>query len=242
MKSSRLKFFIDFDGTVTRNDIWVHTLRKFASDKDEFDRISKEYHSGNLDGRETIKRHLDLIKHFSFDKFHKYLDEEEIDKHFSEFIDFCNERGYEVNIVSGGMDHYINYILNRHSIDVKIYSCHMKYDEVSQKISCELIHTDEYCKLCETCKRNILISRTNDLENEISVFIGDSDSDFCVSGYADMVFAKGRLASHCWKNNITYFDYHDFSDIKKKIIKLTEKPVRQRQEAKVRRRDVMMGG
>ena len=104
-------------------------------------------------------------------------------------------------------------------------------------------YTDDYCKLCNTCKRNILISNTNDLGNEISVYIGDGISDQCVSGFADIVFAKGKLASYCWKNNITYFEFDDFSDIISKLIKPeNNKFIKQRNEALVRRRDVLMGG
>ena len=92
-------------------------------------------------------------------------------------------------------------------------------------------------------KRNILISNTNDFENEISVFIGDGTSDSCIANYADIVFAKNSLASYCWKNNITYFEFSNFQDIIKKINKLKEQnKIKQRQFAKSNRRDVLLGG
>jgi 2-hydroxy-3-keto-5-methylthiopentenyl-1-phosphate phosphatase len=92
-------------------------------------------------------------------------------------------------------------------------------------------------------KRNVLISNTNDLNNEVSVYIGDGVSDFCVSHYADVVFAKKTLASHCWKNNITYFEYKTFKDVIKKLIKLIEQnKIKQKQTAKYNRRDVLLGG
>lgn len=243
MKPYRLKIFCDFDGTIALNDVWINSLGKFINNNPEFNRIIEEYHSGKINTRVVNLKLLSLVENFSYSKFNSLLDEEQIDEHFPDFLNFCKENDHEISIVSGGLDYYINYILKRERIDVKFYSSRMIFDERSGKLTCDFEFGDEYCRDCETCKRNILISGTNDYENEISVFIGDGVSDFCVSGYADVVFAKGKLASYCWKNNITYFEYKNFADIKNKIIKLNDKrKVRQRQEAKLRRRDVIMGG
>ncbi|MEP7146356.1 MAG: HAD-IB family phosphatase [bacterium] len=242
MKNYRLKFFIDFEGTITKNDVWINSLGKFINDNEKFDRICEDLHSQKIDTRETMIRQLELVENFSLEKFNSYLDLEEIDEYFKDFAGFCKENDFEIFIVSGGLDYYISYILARKNIDVKFYACKMVWNESTKKLNSELIYTDEYCRLCETCKRNILINATNDLENDISVYIGDGESDYCASRYADIVFAKRRLASYCWKNNITYFEYKNFGEIKNKIIQLTEKKIGHRREAMIRRRDVIMGG
>jgi 2-hydroxy-3-keto-5-methylthiopentenyl-1-phosphate phosphatase len=80
-------------------------------------------------------------------------------------------------------------------------------------------------------------------EDEISVFIGDGFSDACVVNYADVVFAKKSLASYCWKNNITYFEWNDFGDIQNKLEKLLkQKQIKHRQTARLKRRDVYLRG
>ncbi|MDZ4711843.1 MAG: HAD-IB family phosphatase [bacterium] len=243
MKNYTLKIFSDFDGTISKNDVWINALGKFIKDKEAFNKICTDYTTQRITTRECCVRQLELMSDFSYEKFDSYLDEEGIDEHFPDFVKFCSEMNYELRVVSGGLDYYISYILNNNGLDIKTYACKMNYDKVSDKVSCEFEHTDEYCNLCETCKRNILINNTNDLDGEISVYIGDGVSDYCVSGHADIVFAKGTLASYCWKNNITYFDYKNFSDIKNKLIKITgSNKIRQRQEARIRRRDVVMGG
>jgi 2-hydroxy-3-keto-5-methylthiopentenyl-1-phosphate phosphatase len=94
---------------------------------------------------------------------------------------------------------------------------------------------------CGCCKRNLLMNMSGD--DEISVYIGDGFSDACVSKYADVVFAKKSLASYCWKNNITYFEYSDFGDIKKKVEKLLQKKViKPRMNARVNRKNVFIQG
>lgn len=243
MKPYRLKIFCDFDGTIAVNDVWINSLGKFITNRVEFNNILEDYNKGKINTREVNLKLLNLVENFSYDKFNSYLDNEEIDEDFSDFANFCKEQNIELTIVSSGLDYYINYILNRNHINIKFFCSRMIFDMTTGKLSCDFEYGDEYCKNCETCKRNILINGTNDYENEISVFIGDGVSDYCVSSYADLVFAKGKLASFCWKNNITYFDYKNFADVKSKLVKLNEKgKIKQRQEAKVRRRDVMMGG
>lgn len=243
MKNYRLKIFCDFDGTISVNDVWINSIGKFIKNKEKFYDICNELYSGKIGTKETCIRHLELVEDFSLEKFNAFLNEEMIDNHFRDFVGFCHENNFEVNVLSGGWDYYIDFILKRENVSLDCYSSKMIWDEFKGKLSSEFTYEDEYCKLCETCKRNILINKTNDLENEISVYIGNGSSDFCVSAYADIVFAKGRLASYCWKNNITYFDFNNFSDVKNKIIKIISgKNIKHRREAMIRRRDVVMGG
>ncbi|MDQ3018992.1 MAG: HAD-IB family phosphatase [Bacteroidota bacterium] len=243
MKNYRLKIFCDFDGTIAKNDVRINSLGKFITNRNGFDVICDEYYSQKISLRDCNLRQLALVENFSLKKFNEYLTMEEVDDYFKDFVSFCRQNEYDISVLSGGLEYYIDFIFKRESIDVKYSGCKMIWNEKENILSCEFLHTDEYCKLCETCKRNILINNTNDLDNEISVYIGDGVSDYCVSGFADIVFAKGRLASYCWKNNITYFEYADFLDIKNKIIKLTGKnKFKQRREAMISRRDIIMGG
>jgi 2-hydroxy-3-keto-5-methylthiopentenyl-1-phosphate phosphatase len=250
LKEYRLKIFCDFDGTVTENDIWISCLYKFVRDKKKFESIISDFEEMVIGAKECLTSLLPLIEDFSFEKFHEYLDEEKIDPFFRDFIKFCEEENFPLTIVSGGFDYYIEYLLNREDLNVNYCSTKLIWEKSNDSkivLGCEFTYDDEHCYWCETSKRNILINNTNDLDNEISVYIGDGISDFCVANYADVVFAKGKLASYCWKNNITYFDYINFNDIIKKLKKLIEGKshggkLKQRQEAKIKRRDVLLGG
>ena len=45
------------------------------------------------------------------------------------------------------------------------------------------------------------------------VLIGDGKSDACISGLADIVFAKGSLIKHCEKNQIKHHKFQTFADV-----------------------------
>lgn len=245
-KKHTLKIFCDFDGTVTKKDVWVDALGKFIKDHDKFAVVCNDFAEGRITSRECIRRELDLVEDFNFDIFNKYIDTQELDDYFFEFIGFCVENNFEIVLVSEGLDYYIKYVLNKFNINLPFFANELvvtKDENGRNKLSCNFPHSDENCNACGMSKRNVLISKTDELGKEISVFIGDGVSDFCVSSYADIVFAKKGLASHCWKNNISYFDFSDFSDVKKKLIKLIDNnQIKQRQNARNLRRDVLLGG
>ena len=245
MKIPKLKIFCDFDGTVTKKDVWVDALGRFINDKNSFDNVCEDFSSGRITSRECIKRELDLVENFDFKLFDNFIELQELDDYFLEFIEYCSVNKFEVFLVSEGLDYYIKYVLTKFNIKLPYFCNTLVTNNCNGKLklSCDFPFSDENCNSCGMSKRNILISNTNDFDKEISVFIGDGVSDFCVSHYADIVFAKHSLASYCWKNNITYYDYKDFADIKNKLIKLISKgQIKQRQNAKTLRKEVLFGG
>jgi len=246
-----LKIFCDFDGTVTKNDILVSALGKFIKDENTFAEVCYEFASNLISSRECTLRELSLVENFSFEQFNKYLDVEEFDEYFKDFVKYCEEKNYEIILLSEGLDYYINYLMRRESINLKVFCNKLIVKEVQSedgktiqyKLSCEFPFEDEHCRYCGVSKRNIILTHTDEYNNEVSVFIGDGVSDFCASNYADIVFAKKSLASYCWKHNITYYDYKNFSDVQNKLEKLlSQGRIKQRQSARLLRRDVYLGG
>ncbi|CAN5484667.1 MtnX-like HAD-IB family phosphatase [soil metagenome] len=245
MNKVKLKIFCDFDGTITKNDVWINSLGKFIKDREAWKAICEDFENYRLSARECNLREAALLEDYSDEKLFEYLKDEEIDEYFKDFVKFCRENEYELFIVSDGVDKYINRILEKEELSLNVFCNRLVENEIDGRkvLSCEFPYGDEHCTWCGNCKRNVMLSNTNELEGEISVYIGDGISDMCPSRYADIVFAKKRLASYCWKNNITYFEYNNFFDIRKKLVTLAQKrKLKQRQEAKVRRKDVFMGG
>jgi 2,3-diketo-5-methylthio-1-phosphopentane phosphatase len=250
VKEYKLKIYCDFDGTVTKNDVWVSALGKFIVDKEKFAVVCEEFTSNVISARECNLRELDLMENFDFETLNKYLDEEELDEYFRDFLDYCRQNNYEITLLSEGLDYYIKYILDRENLNLKFFSNKLVINEIVNdkgniklKLTCEFPYPDEHCTYCGMSKRNVVINNTNDLDNEVSVFIGDGISDFCASNYADIVFAKKRLSSYCWKNNITYFDFKNFKDVIIKLESLKAKnKIKHKLTAKNLRKDVFLGG
>jgi 2-hydroxy-3-keto-5-methylthiopentenyl-1-phosphate phosphatase len=237
----KLKIFCDFDGTITQNDVWIATVSSFIEKNDKWNEIFIKFQKGEIGTREFIVYESTMVKDFDFDKFNEIIDKQEVDPYFQDFVNYCKINKIPIAILSEGMDYYIKRIFDKHKIDLTYYSNKLVITDNNKRIDPEFPYSDSDCFECGCCKRNLLLNMTGD--DEISVYIGDEFSDRCAVQYADMVFAKKSLASYCWKNNITYFEYRNFQDIKYKLEKIiARKNIKHRQTAKFRRREVYLRG
>jgi len=237
----KLKIFSDFDGTITLFDVWMGVGEYFIKDKEKWAETISLFENQKLGTRECFIKECELISDFDIDKFNSIIDQQKIDPGFLGFYNFCRKNNLDFTILSEGMDYYIKRILKNHLLKIPFYSNKIVLSDDKRSFKLEFPYSDPDCVRCGTCKRNILMNMTGD--DEISVFIGDGFSDACVVNYADIVFAKKSLASYCWKNNITYFEFQTFFDISKKLVKVLEqKKLKHRQAAKLKRRDVFLKG
>jgi 2,3-diketo-5-methylthio-1-phosphopentane phosphatase len=238
---SKLKIYTDFDGTITAQDTWMDVGNYFINDKEKWAEVIRKFENLEIGARECFLTECALIQDFDFDQFNKIVDNQVIDDHFRDFILFCRKNDIPLTILSEGLDYYISRILKNNSIDLPYYANKFVLSQDRKSFHLEFPYSDSECIKCGCCKRNLILNMTAD--DEISVLIGDGFSDVCAAAYADIVFAKKSLASYCWKNNITYFEFRDFSDIKKKLEKvLLQKKLKHRQTAKFKRREVFLRG
>jgi 2-hydroxy-3-keto-5-methylthiopentenyl-1-phosphate phosphatase len=237
----KLKIFCDFDGTITIYDTWIEMGEYFIRDKESWAAVIREFETLKIGARECFLRECSLIEGFDIEKFNQIIDNQKIDPSFLNFYNFCTVNRISITILSEGMDYYITRILNRYKIDLPFFANKFILHDDNKSFHLEFPYSDSDCLRCGTSKRNILMNNTGD--DEISVFIGDGFSDACVVNYSDIVFAKKSLASYCWKNNITYFDWNDFGDVQKKLEKISaQKKIKHRQDARLKRRDVFLRG
>jgi len=238
---NKLKIFCDFDGTVTARDTWMAIGEQFIRDKEKWYELIRKFENLEIGARECFLGEIALIRDFEFQVFNEIIDKQELDKHFLDFAKFCDDKGLPMTILSEGMDYYIRRVLKNYHLNIPFYTNKFVLSDDEKSFHLEFPFSDSDCIKCGCCKRNLVLNMTGD--DEISVYIGDGFSDACVSHYADIVFAKRSLASYCWKNNITYFEYRDFSDIVNKLEKIMlKKNIKHRQTASLKRREVFLRG
>lgn len=236
-----LKIFCDFDGTITYQDVWLEIGNYFIEDKKKWQEVISSFENREIGSRECFLREISLLRNFSKEKLDEIIDKQIIDHYFLDFVKFCTEKNLELILLSEGVDYYIRRILLNNGLDLPFYTNKFAISDDGNSVSLNFPYSDAECGICGCCKRNLLLNMTGD--DEISIYIGDGLSDIYAVQYSDIVFAKKTLASYCWKNNLTYFDFNDFSDIRKKLEKImTAKNLKPRQTARLKRRDAYLGG
>ncbi len=235
-----LKVFVDFDGTITRNDVGTEFFRRFGGAA--CDGLVEQYHRGEITAQECFRREaaeIGLIDRAALDGF---LASQTIDREFPRFVKFCRDAGIDICIVSDGLDVYIASILQANGVgDVPFTSNILELghpdDAGRSTVAIRFPNPDAECGICASCKRNIMLNRAG--EADIIAYVGEGFSDQCPVGYADIVFAKDALQAYCQGENISYFLYASFADVTARLEELmTRRRIRKRRRAELRRREV----
>jgi 2-hydroxy-3-keto-5-methylthiopentenyl-1-phosphate phosphatase len=237
-----MRVFSDFDGTIALEDVGSQLFRTFAGSR--ANEIVQHLLSGAITARECLVRECEAVESATLGELEQFLDRFSLDPAFGSFVNFCRHRSIPVVVLSDGLDFYVERLLRKNGLgDLPFFSNHLELMEqgTSTKLVPSFPYTDAECLVCGNCKRNHLLTLSGD--DDIIVYVGDGISDRCPVRYADIVFAKGRLIRYCQEQNITYFEFRTFDDVRTRLEAILQrKRIRKRREAEMARRDVFAQG
>ncbi len=227
-----ISVFVDFDGTVTREDIGDRLFIDFG----EFE----PWHSMLKDGRMNIRDYwykvtASLDSKLTLEQIADYALQFEIDPYFKRFADYCMQQGYNLRIVSDGFDAYIVPIMHKLGLDDIPLSIN-KLHKGDKGFYPEFPGASESCDcLSASCKRNAIL--VNSAPDDIIVFVGDGYSDYCAAEHSDIVFAKKHLAAYCNKHRIPHYPWSNFFDVMRLMREAEKKnKFRRRHQAYLKRK------
>ncbi len=238
-----LNIYIDFDGTITRRDVGDAMFEQFGGA--QCAGFIEEYRQERISAVECFRRESAACGRLRQGDLDAFLDACEIDPTFPSFVALCRSAGYEVTILSDGMDYYIGRILQRHGLGgVRFRSNHLRLipsGDGTVSMLPEFPFTDEVCDRCACCKRNHLLSSSGN--DDIIAYIGEGYSDRCPARYADIVFAKDELLEYCREQGIPCVEYDSFEDIRRDLApERARRWMRKRRQAELARREAFLGG
>lgn len=217
----QLKAFVDFDGTITRDDVGNALFRRFGGPRCE--ELVVAYRTGAISAVECFRAEAEEVGPIGRERLSGWIDLHDIDPAFPGFVRFCRTRGIELTVVSDGLDLYIHRILGAHGMgDLSVAANRARLapgagDET--RLLLEFPRTNAECPRCACCKRNVMLNSCGD--DDLIVYVGEGYSDRCPVRYADLVFAKGELQTFCQEENISYFLYRTFEDVRIRLAELT---------------------
>lgn len=238
MTGKDFKIFLDFDGTVTINDVGEEIFRKFLAEK-IVSRIIDDLLSYRISSRECWERLCEAASDINRNEFDEFILSQKIDPTLHEFLNFCKENDFQVFVLSDGFDYYIEKILQRENCkDLKYFSNKLIFSEEGKLVPSFPFYNSD-CKSSANCKWNHIIG--NSSEEDFSVFIGDGISDIDAIQYVDFIFAKSDLLKYCEINRITYFPFNNFDDVKVRLSELlSKKRLKKRHQAQLKRREAYL--
>lgn len=144
------------------------------------------------------------------DELKAFVDDVEIDPHFSNFILESEKSNIPIYLVSDGFDYFIERILGRYGHqDIKFFANHLFFED--DKIALEFNSQHPECIQCANCKKFIMDAKRK--RAGFVIYIGNGLSDRCAAEHADLVFAKDSLLKHCKDKGISCVPYRNFGEI-----------------------------
>ena len=234
MIKRKLKVFVDFDGTITLEDMGESIFKKFG-ETEKVKRIIEDLLSDKISSRQCWDELCDSVDNINKAELDEFIDLIDVDSTFIPFVKFCNEKGIEMLVLSDGFDYYIDRLFNKAGLaGLKYYSNKLFVDEKGI-LKAEYPYFDVDSPTSANCKKNHIINHSSD--DEYTVYIGDGNSDKEAAQFCDFIFAKDGLARFCSIERISFYPFRDFNEVQNKLTELMlKKNLRKRHQAQLKRK------
>lgn len=215
MTSDRKKicYIIDFDGTITLTDSLVRVFDEFCIG--DWWEVEHDMRAGKMTRTESLQREVDLMRVSEKTLFEFLKYDLKVRAGFADFVKRVQDNGDRILVLSGGFYLFIYAILENADVDGKALDIIANDIASTGKKTWRFIPSDNplepLCENCPNCKKAVVEKIKN--EGFETVYIGDGDTDFCASVYADRIYAISELMKSLEKQNISYNKFSDFNDI-----------------------------
>lgn len=205
--------FLDFDGTISRQDAVDAILEAYADPKWlEFER---KWLDGRIGSRDCLKAQMALVR-ATRTQVNSVLDEIGLDDGLVPLLEISAAHGIPVHVVSDGFDYCIKRILNQDKRisqmlgTGRICAAHLESRGTHWRTDFPFFH--QTCAHgCATCKPAVM--RLLNKANAPVIFVGDGLSDRYAVESADLVFAKHSLAAYCTEQSIEHVPYEELKHV-----------------------------
>jgi 2-hydroxy-3-keto-5-methylthiopentenyl-1-phosphate phosphatase len=238
MMKRTLKVFVDFDGTITLEDVGEAIFKKFG-ETEKVKRIIEDLLSDKISSRQCWDELCDSVDNINKVELDEFIDLLDVDPTFIPFVKFCSENKIDMVVLSDGFDYYIDRLFNKAGLSgLKYYSNKLFVDDKGI-LKAEYPYFDVDSPTSANCKKNHIINHSSD--DEYTVYIGDGNSDKDAAQYCDFIFAKDGLARFCSMERISFYPFRDFNEVQNKLTELMlKKNLRKRHQAQLKRKSAYM--
>lgn len=210
---------IDFDGTITCNDMGLAVITEFGAPG--WEEGIQKYRSGEFNSMELHRWEASFLPSTRVMEMTELaVGGAEIRPGLRELVEYAAARKIPVEITSSGWSFYIKAILQRHGLDeIPFTSASADFDG-GEFATHGLSPGATHCEINGVCKCDRV--RPHQEAGMTVIYVGDGLSDFCVAAQSDMVFARRTLAEHCELEGIAFTPFDDFFEVLDGIRRLIE--------------------
>ena len=209
----KIKFYLDFDGTITKTDVVDMMLDRYA-DK-AWQKVEKQWQQGKIGSRECLSKQVVLLR-MTPDDLTALCREVKIDEYFISFLKCLKEFQIPVRILSDGFENVIGQVLGRELkeypdllLSLSIFSNKIEWTPAGPKA---VFLSEDSCRHgCANCKPEVI--KNTAWADDTIFFAGDGLSDRYAAQLANISFAKGKLLQYCIDQDLNHLPYEHFGQI-----------------------------
>ncbi len=204
-------YVVDFDGTVTTNDLSAELAAYFGGPR--FNEIENRYRRREIPIREWLKRMVKVLPPDLDLLTQKSLEWAAIRSGFDDFLEHARDQGRQVILASDGFGFYIEPVLKEYGLLGKIDYVFRNHTVTGENGELKVIspHAHSTCPVCGNCKAAHVI-RVKETGRPV-VYIGDGSNDRFGASWSDHICARDRLAAVCEEFDFSYSPWTNFYDI-----------------------------
>ena len=209
---SQRTLVVDFDGTITEQDVLDEIARTFGDDE-VYREVDEALDRNGITLHEVLRREFEPVRAPLGEVVEWIHANASIRPGFFELVELARERGWRLVVVSSGFRQLIEPVLERAGIEgLELVSNEVDPDPEGWRIT---FFDESRCEICgEACKRMTVRSVVDGGE---VVYVGDGYSDRCAAEDADLVFARRGLAAYLTERGVPFEPFDDFFQIAEKL-------------------------
>ena len=202
-KEQRRSIVIDFDGTITEDDLLDEIARLFG-DPAVYQEVEDGLDAGTMPLREVITREFEPVTAPLEEVVAWVLARVRVRRGFADFVRAAQDDGWAVHVVSSGFEELIAPVLEREGVDAELHA--NRVDARPEGWVVDWRYPDGCDECDQSCKRSLLPSGH-------VIYVGDGYSDRCAALAADRVFATRGLARYLAERGVAFEPFDDFRSI-----------------------------
>jgi 2-hydroxy-3-keto-5-methylthiopentenyl-1-phosphate phosphatase len=209
---SQRTLVVDFDGTITEQDVLDDIARTFGDDE-VYREVDEALDRNGITLHEVLRREFAPVRAPLGEVVEWVHANASIRPGFRELVELARERGWRLVVVSSGFRQLIEPVLERAGIEgLELVSNEVDPDPEGWRIT---FFDESSCEICgEPCKRTTVRSVVDGGE---VVYVGDGYSDRCAAEDADLVFARRGLAAYLTERGVPFEPFDDFFQIAERL-------------------------
>jgi 2-hydroxy-3-keto-5-methylthiopentenyl-1-phosphate phosphatase len=207
--AANAELWIDFDGTITKQDVLDELIRRYAIN-DSWKAAEAMWQAGAIGSRQCLSRQLAAVR-ISVAELDGFLDSIQLDPGLNELIELLRRNHVPVAVLSDGLDFIIDPLLRQAGLSAVRYRSNSA-DRMGETLQFRCPFSSLTCSSASAhCKCKSIEEWT--LDGREAIYVGDGRSDLCPARKAKCRFAKGVLAANLKREGYPFFSYSDLSEV-----------------------------